>query len=321
MPAAVARLMPEGMLRATNRTLDFVRRPDVRRAILVLAVLLAIAAYARFMADIYRGDAYGYWYDMRQSPLYYTAPDTAPHGYLYSPAFIQAMWPLLSLPWEIFYGIWLGLLTITVLWLARPWLSLPIFALTFVTFGVALLAIPRHSLSSGNIYLFMGLAVVAGFRWPWTYAFLFLTKVTPGVGVLWFLVRREWKSLAIVVVATVAVVAVSFVINPGWWFDWITVLRNNAGYPEPDFAYHILPLAPRLAIAVVMVVVAAHFNARWVLPIATVLAMPYIADTALIILICVAPLARGDAWTLGRSRKPAGEAAAQGTVLSTAPAS
>ena len=227
----------------------------------------------------------------------------APHGYLYSPAFIQAIWPLVLLPWEAFYSIWLTVYMATLVWLCRPWLTLAILPWVFVTFGIALLAIPRHSVSSCNIYLYMGLAVVAGFRWPAAYAFLLLTKVTPGVALLWFVVRREWRNLGIALAATAAVAAVSFVIAPNLWFDWYTVLKYNSSYGEPAFAIHILPLIPRLIIAAVMVCVAAHYNARWVLPIAIIVAMPYIGDTALIILVCVAPLLRGDSWTLPRPRR------------------
>jgi hypothetical protein len=129
-----------------------------------------------------------------------------------------------------------------------------------------------------------------------------LTKVTPGIALLWFVVRREWRNLGIALATTAAIVAVSFVIAPSLWFDWATALKNNSSYPEPAFAYHILPLIPRLVIAAVMVAVAARDNARWVVPIAIVVAMPYIADTALIILLCVAPLLRGDSWTLPRPR-------------------
>ena len=182
MPDAIIRLMPDPVLRLWTATMEVARRREVRRLVLALALLIAAAAYIRFMADIFRGDAYGYWESIRRNVLYVTALDTAPHGYLYSPAFIQALWPLFSLPWEIFYCIWLALLTVALLWIARPWLSLVIFAPIFLTFGISLLLVPRHSLASGNIYLFMGLAVVAGFRWPSTYAFLLLTKVTPGVG-------------------------------------------------------------------------------------------------------------------------------------------
>jgi hypothetical protein len=163
----------------------------------------------------------------------------------------------------------------------------------------------------------MGVAVVAGFRWPWTYAFLLLTKVTPGIGLLWFLVRREWRNLAIALGATLAVVAVSFSFSSNLWFDWVTVIKNNAGYGEPAFAIHILPLIPRLIIAAVLTVVAARYNARWVLPIATVLALPYIADTGLIILVCVVPLLRNDAWTLPRPRRTTAPAAGAVTPAAT----
>jgi hypothetical protein len=301
---AAERWLPERVRRPLAAGLGLARRPQARRAALALAIFIAAAVYVRMMLDPYRGDAYGYWLAPRYDHLYNTAVLDAPHGYLYSPAFLQALWPFLSLPWELFYALWLGVMMVATVWVCRPWLSILILPWVFITFGIPLLQIPRHSLSSANVYFFMGLAVVASFRWPWTYSVLFLTKVTPGIGALWFLVRREWSNLAIALGATAAISAVSFVLAPGWWFDWFTVLRNNSSYPEPAFAIHFLPLITRLAIAVLMIVVAARFDARWVLPIATVLAMPYIADTALIILVCVAPLLRRDAWTQSPSRQP-----------------
>ncbi len=43
----------------------------------------------------------------------------------------------------------------------------------------------------------MAAAIALGFRYPATWAFVLLAKVTPGIGLLWFLVRREWRNLAI----------------------------------------------------------------------------------------------------------------------------
>ena len=43
-------------------------------------------------------------------------------------------------------------------------------------------------LSGGNIRL-LGVAAVIGFRRP-PWSFVILTKVTPGIGLLWFVVRR-----------------------------------------------------------------------------------------------------------------------------------
>jgi hypothetical protein len=305
---AVASGLNDGPIgRRWQAILAFGRRRDVALLLLGLALLLAGATYLRNVREFYEGDSFIYWSRVRDASLYLTNPsvDNAPHGYLYSPAFVQAIWPLLMLPWHAFYAIWLGLGTITLVWLLRPFLTLVTLPWVFVTFGIAVLAIPRHSLASMNVTMFMGIAVAAGFRWPWTWSLMILTKVTPGLGLLWFLVRREWRNLVIALGFTAVVSAVSFAIAPNWWFDWVTVLMNNSKYPEPDFAIHFLPLIPRLAIAAVMIVLAARYNAKWVMPIAVVLAMPYIADTSLIVLAAIPPLLRRDAWTEARLPAPA----------------
>ncbi len=295
---------PDWLRHSRDAVAEFTTRRNVQRAVLLLAVLLAAGAYVRFMHDIYKGDAYTYWVNVHGNSLYGTAlaATVRPQGYLYSPAFAQAFWPILVLPWEVFYGIWLAILTATLLWLARPWLSLLLFPEVFITFGIAVLLIPRHALSAGNVATLIGLAVVAGFRRPWAWAFLLLTKVTPGVGLLWFVVRREWRNLFIALGATAAIVLVSFSFSSNLWWDWLNVIELNAKFPEPSFAYHILPLVPRLAIAAVMTIVAAHYNARWVMPIVAVISLPYIYDTSLIMLIGIAPLLRHDGWTESPNR-------------------
>jgi hypothetical protein len=294
------RLVPAPLLQWYSGASAWAHRRSVQRAVLALAILMAAAAYVYYLRNVYEGDAYGYWQSVRWTDLYGNAiaSGSAPQGYLYSPAFDQVLWPVLSLPWLLFHAIWLALLTALLTWMARPWLACLLFA-TFLVPGIDLLAVPRHNLSSGNIFLPMALAVVAGFRWPWTYSFLLLTKVTPGIGLLWFLARREWRNLFVALAATGAVVLVSFTFSSNLWFDWIDVLRSNSGNAEPSFAMHVLPLLPRLAIASVMTVVAARYNARWVVPVAAMIALPYIPDTALIMLLGVVPLLRHDVWTEG----------------------
>jgi hypothetical protein len=311
MVDAALRLSADPLLRLYSAVVKAAGRREVRLAALLLAIGLAAASFLYLMRNIYLGDAYGYWNDVRRSPMYVTTiVDGAPHGYLYSPAFQQILWPLLELPWTVFHAFWLFGLTTMLYWMSGRWVSILVFGLFFFPLAVGLLAAPRHYLSSGNIFLPMALAVVAGFRWPWTYSFLLLTKVTPGIGLLWFLVRREWRNLFIALAATAAITLVSFVYAPGLWFDWITVLRNNAGNPEPGFAITILPLFPRLAIAAVMIVAGARYNARWVVPIAALLALPYIPDTALIMIVGVVPLLRHDAWTEPRTITPQAASAA-----------
>jgi hypothetical protein len=225
---------------------------------------------------------------------------SAAEGYLYSPAFIQVMWPVLVLPWDVYHAGWTILLIAAFVFMARPWLACLLLAGTFLAFGFPPLLVVDHYLSSGNIFLLMSLAAVAGFRWPAMWAFLLLTKVTPGIGLLWFAVRGEWRNLGIALGATMAVTAVSFALAPGLWSDWVAVLRNNAGYPEPSFAVHIAPLLPRLVVAALITIVGARFNARWVVPIAATMALPYIPDTGFIMLLGAVPLLRNDEWTRPR---------------------
>ena len=66
---------------------------------------------------------------------------------------------------------------------------------------------------SGNVHLLYAAVIVAGFRLSAAWALPLLTKVTPGIGLVWFLVRREWRPLAVAFGVTVAVAAVSFVLD------------------------------------------------------------------------------------------------------------
>ena len=71
--------------------------------------------------------------------------------------------------------------------------------------------VPVHAMevAGGNVSLLLAVAIVVGFRWPAAWALVLLTKITPGIGLLWFAVRREWRHLAIALGATAAIVAVS----------------------------------------------------------------------------------------------------------------
>src|SRR4029453_16027075 len=122
-------------------------------------------------------------------------------AYLYSPAFAQLLAPLTWLPLNVFTAIWTGINCAALWYLLRRW-SLP---------SLLFLPIP-FEIISGNVHLLYAVAIVAGFRYPVTWALMLLTKVTPGVGLLWFLVRREWRALAIAIGLTAAIVAVSFVL-------------------------------------------------------------------------------------------------------------
>jgi hypothetical protein len=135
-------------------------------------------------------DAHAYWAVNMADP-YSSAMRSPLDAYLYSPAFAQLIAPLRALPWEWFIRIWTALEGAALVLLAGPFTLLVLFAEPTL-----------YELDLANINLLIALALVAGFRWPAAWAFILLTKVTPGVGLIWFAVRRQWRSLAVAIIVT-----------------------------------------------------------------------------------------------------------------------
>ena len=158
------------------------------------------------------------YYALNLDDLYTGRTDWNTIGaYPYSPAFAQLVYPLNLLPWTWFVAAWTALL-IGAVWLLT--------GRELFLFGMLIGAM---EIAGGNVSLLLAAAIVLGFRYPFTWAFVLLTKITPGVGLLWFVVRREWRQLAIALGATAAVVAVSFVLMPQNWVAWIDLLLANTG--------------------------------------------------------------------------------------------
>jgi hypothetical protein len=195
----------------------------------------------------------------------------------YSPAFALLVWPLGLLPWPVFVAAWTALLLACVAWLTGRELLL---------LGVAVAA---AELMGGNIALLLAVAIVLGFRWPMAWSFVLLTKVTPGIGLLWFAVRREWRALAIVFGATAAIVAVSFAFAPSAWLAWVEVLLDSSGR-SGTWAAVPVPLAIRLPIGAALVVWGARRSRRWTVPVAAMLALPALWYGSLAMLLAVIPL-------------------------------
>jgi hypothetical protein len=137
--------------------------------------------------------------------------------------------------------------------------------------------------------LFLAVAMVIGFRWPAAWAFVLLTKVTPGIGLLWFVVRREWRSLGIALGGTALVVAVSAVIMPGAWLQWVDLLVRLAGR-DGTWAAVPIPFLVRLPIAVAVVVWGARTDRRWTVPVAGMIALPALWYGSLTMLLAVVAL-------------------------------
>lgn len=208
-------------------------------------------------------------------------------AYPYSPAFAQLVYPLNLLPWPAFVAAWTAILVAAVWLLTGPELFL------------VGLAVGAMEIAGGNVSLVLALAIVAGFRYPWTWSFVLLTKITPGVGLLWFALRREWRQLAIALGFTAVVVAASYLLMPAAWRDWVALLQANAG-KGGTWAAIPIPLVVRGPIGVALIAWGARRNQRWTVPVGAMLALPALWYGSLSILLAVIPLTtreeRGRAW-------------------------
>ncbi|HEY8798996.1 MAG TPA: glycosyltransferase family 87 protein [Candidatus Limnocylindrales bacterium] len=225
-------------------------------------------------------DARCYWQATLANP-YLHSDWNDPIAYVYSPAFLQLVSPLTALPWQAFMAVWTALLILAVRFLTGPRLLAAGLLFPFAAMEVA----------GGNVSLLLAAAIVVGFRWPAAWSIVLLTKITPGIGLLWFAVRREWRSLAIALGVTAAIALVSFVVLPGQWRAWIDVVVQNAlAGKSGTWASVPIPLWIRLPFAIALVAWGARTDRRWTVPVASMLALPALWYGGLSMLLAVIPL-------------------------------
>lgn len=249
--------------------------------VIALAWLWVVVAGVASHPEWLGYDAHAYWGYPRER--LYGEPGVSVAGmdlYRYSPAFVPLMTLWTALPWPVFVAGWIAALSIVYVWMVGPW-WLPLLA--FAPFLV--------ELRMANVHILLAATIVLGFRWPAAWSFVLLTKVTPGVGLLWFAVRREWRSLAIALGATAVVIAVSLLVAPSDWVDWFVSLARTT-QDDPPLAIHI-PLAWRLVVAAGLVVWGARTDRRWTVVVAATISLPTLWVHGLAMLAGVIALARG----------------------------
>ena len=255
----------------------------LRRVVVAVAILAVLIIWGWLnLRGIFFRDALAYWRP-HFADLYGDREVGVASTYLYSPAFAHLMWLPGLLPWPVFVALFSALNLVALVWMAGP------------VVGALLLLIPFSpvidEVTTGNIHLLLGAGVVLGFRWPAAWAFHLLTKVTPGVGVLYFAGRREWRSLGVALGVTVGLAFLSFALAPSAWFEWIDTLQRSAEVAVPDRIAAIPgPLWARVAVAAVVAVVAGLGGWRWLVPIAVVLALPVPWSSGLSVLVACIPL-------------------------------
>ena len=237
-----------------------VRDGAVVAGLLFAAYLFAVVAP---VAGTVGFDAFAYWNVNAEDP--YQIGVGGLGAFNYSPPIARLFGPFGALEWPTFLWLWLALLFGNIIWLGRRGVRI-----------IWLLALPPVALEiyHGNIHLWIAAAIALGFRYPWTWGFVLLTKVTPGVGLLWFVVRREWLALGIALGVTGAIVGVSLVLEGQLWIDWLAFLWSTPeGGSVAQFQIPI-PLWVRLPAAAVLVIWGARTDRRWTVVVAATLALP-----------------------------------------------
>ena len=224
-------------------------------------------------------DAFPYWNVDLEHPYARVAGEFG--AFTYTPVAARLFAPSILLSWPAFWFAWTAILVATMAWLG--WRR-----------TLLVLAFPPVALElyHGNIHLLLAAAIGLGLRYPWTWAFVLLTKVTPGVGLLWFAVRREWRNLGIALGVTAVIVAVSIAVDARLWREWIVdgllpVAGGTVGQPHID-----VPLAIRLPAAAVLVAWGARSDRRWTVPAASALALPVLWIAGLSILAAIPAIDR-----------------------------
>ena len=213
-------------------------------------------------------DAEGYW--IANLDKLYPAQWGVDGQYIYPPPLAQITTLLHPVGWEVFIVVWTTLLWAALAYMLGRW------AWLFVALGIAALVfglpyeagdVLGHALN-GNVQLFIAAGLVFALRGNvlgWVPGLL--TKVVSGIGLGWYVVRGEWRTLALSLAAAAAVAAFSFVFSPSQWFQWVDWTIKNVNTPSP-IVLEPIPFFVRLPMSLVLLIWGARTNRAWVVPIA-----------------------------------------------------
>lgn len=235
-------------------------------AALVIGIMLGLLPYGPREWTMGDGAA---WYFVH-TPYDWSDRPAGVAEYRYSPAFLLLTEPLRWMPFELYRVAWVGLHLAAVAWLG-PWTILLAF----------------DDIVVGNINTFLAVGVVLAVRGQaWTWALPLLTKVTPGVGVLYHVGRREWRAVAVALGVTTLVVLLAWPL--GLWTDWVgSLAAGTTNYQTIDV---LAPLPVRIVVGAVLCLAAARWV--WLLPVGMIVAMPGLWPASFALLAAIPRLRR-----------------------------
>ena len=244
-------------------------RSALDRAGLVVCLAIGIVLGLGFATTSLRpidGDLY--WRAGHAAHYYGTTWGADPNSwYIYPPPLAQILGVI---DWHVFMVLWMPLVFLAF-WVATRWWSLVVLGVGIVAIMITgfdnPLANPVALAGIGNAQTLVAAAIVLGLRWPAAWAFVFLTKIGPGIGVLWYAARGEWRNLAIALGSTLPLLGVSLALAPDAWADFVRFAASNAGAPSPVPLVPV-PLPVRVAMSGALIIWGARTGRLWTVPIA-----------------------------------------------------
>jgi Flp pilus assembly pilin Flp len=239
--------------------------------VLMIGAIVAIGqAVSHAWASL---DANLYWQASARLDNLYADGWTSAYNYANPPVIAQLWAPLHVLPFAVVQAVW-TIVLFGCLWYATRGWALAIMGIGAV--GIALqlpfLSAPLGIILLGNVGMLLTAGVVASIRWPGAAAIPALTKVGPGVALGWHLFRGDRQALVKGVALMTVVFAISFVLNPASWIEWLNwIARNYASNPLRELA---VPFSIRAPIGVGIIAIAARTNRPWLVPIGAGLCIP-----------------------------------------------
>ena len=193
-------------------------------------------------------------------PLY--PPDQSvetPLGYPYPPLLAILFRPLALLPFEAAAGIWevvvLGCFAATIWWMGvrrrETWLVL------------GMLAAPIAwclSIGQAQVPLTMLTAIGA----PWSIALAANIKLFPAAVSLWWVGRRDWRSLGLFIATIAGLLLIQLILTPQAMLDYVTAISLKQVGEVVNFSpYVVSPLLWAVVVAVGALVVLRLAPTRW----------------------------------------------------------
>lgn len=251
-------------------------RPNVVRDGTILSGVLAGIAQLIGLLP-FPGDASVNWMAGADPGLLYPArwDHVTQTAYVYPPPLALAIGALHVLPYEVYIVATTTLLFTSLWYCAGRWTPVIVAAGIVGAFVPILspLSDPLSYALIGNVQLLLAAAIVLAVRHPAAWALPVLTKIGPGIGLVWHLVRRDWRSLRMAFLACLLVVLITAVAAPSAWADYIAFARRSSDLYVPLPVVEI-PWAVRLVMSALVIAWGGLTGRAWAVPIGAGWAMP-----------------------------------------------